>query len=164
MKELSRSIVIAAPLRNVYNQWTQFEAFPRFLSSRYTVRQLDRTRVVWHARIWGRRFKWRTDICEQVPDRYIAWRGNACGGHQGIVTFEAIDGDTTQVTVRVDYHPRGFVAVSLAALGVVQHRLNAGLLRFKTFVEPRAYITGGWRGLIRDGVVQPVVEAGSQAA
>ena len=34
MAEMETSIVVEAPLREVYNQWTQFEDFPKFMDDR----------------------------------------------------------------------------------------------------------------------------------
>lgn len=153
MKHLSRSVVINAPARNVYNQWTQFEEFPRFIPWHGKIRQIDSMRVMWCLRIWGRRLKWRTDIYEQVPDRYIAWRSPPGTAHHGSVTFDAIDGDTTRVTLTVAYQPHGFVGWIWTALGATEWHMTSALKRFRKFIESRSYATGGWRGRIHEGVV-----------
>lgn len=41
MAELEKSIIVNAPLHEVYKQWTQFEEFPRFMEGVLEVRQLD---------------------------------------------------------------------------------------------------------------------------
>jgi uncharacterized membrane protein len=154
MKHVVRCLTIAAPVRNVYNQWTQFEVYPRILHGPCMVRQLDNMRIAWRARIWGRRVKWRTDIYEQVPDRYIAWRSAHGRSHHGSVIFDAIEGDTTRVTVTVSYKPHGFLARVWTLLGAVEWHVGAFLRHFRRFIEPRSYATGGWRGRIHDGALQ----------
>src|SRR4029450_9194425 len=54
MAEMEKSIEVNAPLREVYNQWTQFEDFPRFMEGVVEVRQIDDKRLFWRADIGGR--------------------------------------------------------------------------------------------------------------
>ena len=48
------SMEVNAPLRAVYDQWTQFEEFPRFMKSIEEVRQEGDKRLFWRARIGGK--------------------------------------------------------------------------------------------------------------
>ena len=54
METIEKSIEVNAPVRAVYNQWTQFEEFPRFMEGVEQVRQLDDKRLHWRAEICGR--------------------------------------------------------------------------------------------------------------
>lgn len=45
MAKIEQSCEVNAPLRAVYNQWTQFEEFPRFMEGVKEVRQLDDKRL-----------------------------------------------------------------------------------------------------------------------
>jgi uncharacterized membrane protein len=53
MSVMEKSIVVDAPIRQVYNQWTQFEEFPLFMEGVDEVRQLDDKRLHWRATIGG---------------------------------------------------------------------------------------------------------------
>ena len=76
MERIEKSIEVRCPVHTVYNQWTQFEEFPKFMSGVKEVKQLDdTTHVHWHAEIWGKDKEWDAEIVEQVPDQRIAWRG-----------------------------------------------------------------------------------------
>ena len=86
-----------APVRAVYNQWTQFEEFPRFMAGVKEVRQLDDTHVHWHAEIWGKDKEWDAEITEQVPDQVIAWRSTSGAPNAGAVRFEPVSHDRTRV-------------------------------------------------------------------
>jgi uncharacterized membrane protein len=70
----SHSIEVNAPLRAVYNQWTQFEEFPRFMEGVEGVRQEGEKRLFWKAKIAGRVKDWEAEITNQVPDQRIAWQ------------------------------------------------------------------------------------------
>ncbi len=45
MATIEQSIEVEAPLKTVYNQWTQFEEFPRFMEGVEEVEQLDDTHL-----------------------------------------------------------------------------------------------------------------------
>jgi len=66
---IESSINVRAPLRTVYNQWTQFEEFPRFMEGVKEIRQLDDSHVHWVAEIAGKEKEWDAEITEQTPDR-----------------------------------------------------------------------------------------------
>ena len=56
MTVIHKSIDIDVPVRTAYDQWTQFEDFPRFLDGVKEVRQLDDKRLFWRAEILGKDF------------------------------------------------------------------------------------------------------------
>ena len=68
------SIDLNVPVSTAYNQWTQFEEFPRFMASVDEVKQLDDTHLHWRAVVAGKEKEWDAEITEQVPDQRIAWR------------------------------------------------------------------------------------------
>ena len=74
MERIEKTIEVDRPVRTVYNQWTQFEEFPRFMDGVKEVKQLDDTHVHWHAEIFGKDKEWDAEITEQVPDQKIGWK------------------------------------------------------------------------------------------
>ena len=74
MATIEKHIDVEVPLRAAYNQWTQFEEFPRFMEGVLEVRQLDDRRLHWRAKVGGQEKAWDAEITEQVPDDLIAWR------------------------------------------------------------------------------------------
>ena len=149
METIEKSIEVNAPLRQVYNQWTQFEEFPKFMEGVETVRQLDDQRLFWRAEIWGKTEEWEAEIYEQIPDQRIAWRSVSGVPNAGAVSFESIDPNTTRVTLTINYEPQGALEKIGDALGVVSARVEGDLKRFRDFIEERGRATGAWRGEIR---------------
>jgi uncharacterized membrane protein len=148
MAEMEKSIVVDAPLREVYNQWTQFEEFPRFMEGVVEVRQLDDKRLYWRANIAGAEREWHAEIVDQTPDRRIAWKSLTGTDNGGAVLFRPLDGERTEVTLRIHYSPEGVTENVGDALGFVGRRVQGDLERFCDFMEERGRATGGWRGEI----------------
>src|ERR671923_135189 len=88
METITKSIDVNAPLQTVYNQWTQFEEFPRFMEGVESVKQLDDTHLHWVAEIGGKEHSWDAEISHQEPDRRVAWRARDGKYVSGEVTFE----------------------------------------------------------------------------
>ena len=150
MERIEKTIEVRQPVRTVYNQWTQFEEFPRFMAGVKDVRQLDDTHVHWHAEIWGKDKEWDAEITEQVPDQCIAWRSTSGDApNAGMVRFEPIASDRTRVRLTMDYEPQGAVENVGDALGVLSQRVQTTVEDFKKFIEGRGVETGGWRGEVR---------------
>ena len=73
MATIEKSIDVDAPVRTVYNQWTQFEEFPRFMEGVKRVQQLSDKKLHWEAEIAGKDERWDAVITEQIPDTRVAW-------------------------------------------------------------------------------------------
>ena len=110
MERIEKSIEVRCPVRTAYNQWTQFEEFPKFMSGVKEVRQLDDTHQHWHAEIWGKDKEWDAELVEQVPDRKIAWRSTTPDTpNGGTVRFEPLGQDRTRVNLTMEYEPKGAI-------------------------------------------------------
>jgi len=153
MPHTESRIEVDVPLRTAYDQWTQFESFPAFMKGVKSVRQLADNRLQWTAELGGKEVQWTAEITHQEPDRHIGWRSLSGAPNAGSVKFEPLGSDRTRVTVRIDYEPEGTVEKTGSALGVVSHRIEADLEKFKEFIEKRGAPTGAWRGEIRQGRV-----------
>jgi uncharacterized membrane protein len=152
MSTIEQSIEVEAPLSTVYNQWTQFEDFPRFMDGVEAVRQQDDTHLHWVAEFGGSRHEWDAEITEQKPDERVAWRNTDGKDNAGVVTFHTIDDDTTRLAVQMDFVPEGLKEKLGDVLGFAERRVRGDLERFKEFIESRGQETGAWRGEVpRDG-------------
>ena len=146
MSQITESIDVAVPVTTAYNQWTQFEEFPRFMGGVEQVQQLDDTRLHWVAEIGGKREEWDAQITEQNPDERVAWTAQGGKGNAGVVTFHRLDDEQTRVTVQMDWEPEGVVENVGAALGFDDRQVSTDLERFKDLIEERGSETGAWRG------------------
>jgi uncharacterized membrane protein len=151
MARVEKTIEIERPLRMVYDQWTQFEEFPRFMEGVEEVHQLDDRTLHWKARLGGRTEEWDAEIVQQIPDQSIAWRHTRGAVNSGVVTFTPVDAGRCRVSLALEYDPKGFLEKVGDALGIVSRRVEGDLERFKRFVEERPAETGAWRGAITPG-------------
>ena len=149
MASIEKSIEVRVPVHTAYNQWTQFEEFPRFMEGVEEVRQLDDTHLHWRANVGGKEEEWDAVITEQIPDERIAWTNTSGARNAGVVTFHKIDLQTTKLMLQLDYEPEGAIENIGSALGVVGRRVENDLERFKEFIESRGAETGAWRGEVR---------------
>jgi uncharacterized membrane protein len=164
MERTEKSIEIGVPVHTAYNQWTQFEDFPRFMDGVKEVRQLDDTHLHWRASVGGKEKEWDAVITEQVPDRVIAWRSTSGAPNTGEVRFERISPDRTRVRLAMEYEPQTVVEKVGDALGVMSHHVSKTVEDFKDFIERRGEATGAWRGEVEGGEVNRGAQPGRDTA
>jgi len=148
MEHVEKFVEVNCPVRTVYNQWTQFEEFPRFMAGVKEVRQIDDTHVHWRAEIWGKEKEWDAEITEQEPDKRISWKSVSGAGNAGTVRFEPLGADRTRVRLVMAYEPEGAVENIGDAVGIFSARVQNTVEDFKKFIESRGQETGGWRGAV----------------
>jgi uncharacterized membrane protein len=144
-------VEVDCPIRTVYNQWTQFEEFPRFIAGVKEVIQLDDTHVRWHAEIWGRDNEWDAEITEQVPDQRISWRSTSGEENAGTVRFEPLPGNRTLVRLAIGVDLEGALTNAGEALGLFTPHVENTLKDFKRYIEERQVADGAWRGEVHGG-------------
>jgi uncharacterized membrane protein len=145
---VEQSIDVTVPVQVAYDQWTQFEEFPRFMEGIKRVTQLDDTQLHWVAEVAGDEKEWDAEIIQQHPDERVAWQSMSGARNAGVVTFHRLDDDHTRVTLQMDVEPEGIVETAGEALGFLDRRVKGDLKRFKDFVEERGAPTGAWRGKV----------------
>ena len=147
MERIEKTVDVDRPLNMVYNQWTQFESFPKFMAGVRDVRQIDDTHLHWRAEVWGREKEWDAEITEQIPDQMIAWRSTSGDApNAGEVRFEPLAGERTRVRLTMQYEPRGAMEKIGDSLGAMSSNVQRSVEGFKHFIESRGHEEGGWRG------------------
>jgi len=150
MSRIHESIQVDVPVRTAYNQWTQFEEFPRFMDGVERVVQVSDTILEWTAEVGGRMKTWTARITRQEPDQVIAWVSVDGAANAGTVSFHPYDG-VTRIELDLDVEPDGPIETAGDALGLVERRAKGDLERFKAFIESRGVETGAWRGTVEAG-------------
>ena len=163
MTVIHKSIDVDVPVRTAYDQWTQFEEFPRFLEGVKEVRQLDDKRIYWQAEILGKKVEWEAEIIQQIPDQRITWRSISGAENGGSIAFLPLTSDRTRIEIHMEFKPGGATESLGTAFGIVAARIEGDLQRFQSFIESRQRATGEWRGEIHGPeVVVPLSSAESE--
>jgi len=147
MAQIIETIDVDVPVTVSYNQWTQFESFPHFLSEVESITQTDDTHSHWKVKVGGAEREFDTVITEQHPDERVAW--TSTGGdteHAGVVTFHKLSDTTSRVTVQIDWEPEGLLEKVGSLVGAGSHAVKKDLENFKEFIEKEGDATGAWRG------------------
>ena len=151
METLDKTFDFDCPVSAAYNQWTQFESFPRWMSSVKEVRQIDDTHQHWKVRIAGKEKEFDTLITEQVPDQVISWRATSGVANSGTARFEKAGENRSRVTLTMQYEPQTFVEKAADSLGVVSAYVESAVQKMKKALEERGRETGAWRGEVHGG-------------
>jgi uncharacterized membrane protein len=145
MSEVIETVDVSVPIRTAYNQWTQFTEFPRFMEGVEEITQMSPTMTHWKIKIGGLEREFDAEITEQHPDERVAWHSVSGVDHAGVVTFHRLDDSRTRVTLQLDTGPEGLVENLGDKLGLVKHRAQADMQRFKDYIEARGDESGGYR-------------------
>ncbi|WP_380164958.1 SRPBCC family protein [Jannaschia sp. R86511] len=156
MDTITSVIEVDVPLRTAYDQWTQFEDFPRFMGGVEKIEQLDDTRTRWVTSIGGVTREFDAEVLVQRPDQGVSWRSLDGPTHAGRVTFTPLDDDRTEVILAMDWEPEGLLEKAGDAIGLVEARAKKDLASFKQFIEERGSATGSWRGSVDTGSTTPL--------
>jgi len=146
--KVEKEVEVNVPVTVAYNQWTQFEEFPKFMDGVEHVQQLDDTHIKWVAEIGGQHREWQAEIIEQIPDKKISWKSIEGTPNAGTVTFDSIDSDTTRVNLVMEVEPQGLIEKAGEKTGVIDTQVEEDLNRFKVLIESMGVETGAWRGAV----------------
>jgi uncharacterized membrane protein len=149
MAQVIEAIDVDVPVNTAYNQWTQFETFPHFLSMVQSITQIDDETMHWVVKIAGQEREFDAKVTEQLPDERVAW--TSIGGddkHAGVVTFHKLSDTTSRVTVQLDWEPQDALEKAGEVLGFDDRAIKTDMKNFKEFIEKRGAETGAWRGEI----------------
>jgi uncharacterized membrane protein len=137
---VEKAITIGAPIDEVYRYWQNFENFPAFMSH---VKSITRRDGVSHWKVAGpagTTVEFDSHITQDIPNQVIAWQTlpDSEVHHAGFVRFDPIRGDSTRVTVQMNYAPpAGPLGDAVAQLfGSDPHQaMNDDLMRLKSLME-----------------------------
>jgi len=126
---------VAAPVDTVWEKWTEFEEFPKFMHRVLSVKKEDRNKLSWEEKIWFSKRQWEGEITERRKNERIAWKTTKGTSHTGVVTFHKLETNLTRVMVDMDFHPSGMMEKMASGLRFVKRAVESDLARFKAYVE-----------------------------
>lgn len=128
------AIDVGAPVDVVYDAWTEYDRWPRFMK-KVEKAELDEEEgtVSFEGKVFLSHRRWKATIVDQIAARRIVWDSSGDKGTlRGTVTFHALADDLTRVVVVVEYRPRGVVEQVANVWRPVGRRLR---LELKLFVH-----------------------------
>jgi uncharacterized membrane protein len=154
---VQKTITVNAPLDRVFDFWSRYENFPRFMAHVREVRpEIGSNRSHWVvAGPAGVPIAWDTIVTEFVPNEVLAWETvpGSLVKHCGRVRFEEAPGGGTRLDIHMCYDPPGgALGHAVAALFGSDPRsaLNEDLVRFQTLLETGKTRAHGERVTRRD--------------
>ncbi|MFH9725990.1 SRPBCC family protein [Streptomyces sp. NPDC017254] len=148
------TVDVGAPIRRVYNHWTQYEDFSGFTKGVRNVSQGDETTSDWKVKVGPSTRSWKATVQEQVPDDRIVWTSDgAKGSVRGCVSFHELGPSLTRILLTVEYYPSGLFEKTGNLWRAQGRRLRLDLKHFRRHVTLTDDEPEGWRGEIRDGEV-----------
>jgi len=127
------SIVVNAPVADVYEQWLAFEDYPKFITVIKRVRKLDTNHFIASLGFNGKQYETTLEMMLRIPERRLAWRTIA-NGHTpahlatGVVSFISRADRTTRITFKL----------TSSFGGAVARRVDEYLRNFKRLIEKQA--------------------------
>ncbi|WP_063837446.1 SRPBCC family protein, partial [Streptomyces sp. NRRL WC-3549] len=151
---ISEDIDVGVPVREAYDQWTQFQEFSTFAKGVVSVEKSDDTSSNWKVKVAKSTRSWKANVTEQIPDERITWTTEGAKGTvKGVVTFHALTDDLTRVLLVLEYFPKGLFEKTGNIWRAQGRRARLDLKLYRKFLMMRGEATDGWRGEIRDGEV-----------
>jgi len=160
---IQQAVDIGAPLKTVYNEWTQFEEWPQFMHRLESVSQEEDEQVRFKVKIWGKSKEFTADILDQRPDELIKWEVSEGITHTGVVTFSELAPNLTHVELNMDVQPGSLLEKAARGMRHIKRAVRADLHRFKAHVMMNQEEQGAWRGTIDDGDVKSRTESRSRS-
>jgi hypothetical protein len=126
---------VGLPIDQVYEEFTKFDQFPRFMHRVLNVEQKGRDKISWSEKIWFSSRQWEGRVAERRKNDRIVWTTNSGMSHKGIVSFHKLADNLTRVMVDMEFEPSGIMEKMASGLRFVKRAVQADLARFKTYVE-----------------------------
>ena len=104
MVEHSASVIVKAPVHQVYSLFTHFNDFPKFMSFVKEVTYRDEQRSHWVVKVLGQ-YEWDAVNEDWIPDEQVGWRSTRGLKNAGRVKFRPLGPERTSVDVYLRYTP-----------------------------------------------------------
>ncbi|MBB4686241.1 SRPBCC family protein [Amycolatopsis jiangsuensis] len=148
-------IDVGVPVREAYDQWTDFQKFSDFGKGVVSADRSDETTSQWRFKIFWSNRSMKATVTEQIPDERIVWTTEGAKGTiKGAVTFHELTANLTKVLLVIEYYPAGLFEKTGNIWRAQGRRARLDLKHFRRFITMAGQASDdGWRGEIRDGEV-----------
>jgi uncharacterized membrane protein len=127
----TRSIALNAPVTDVYEHCCRFEQLPQFIESLVDIKKIDDTNFWLTISHSSGQETIRLQIVLRVPERRIAWQANCTEFSQGVIVFEPLTQNRTEITLKLR---------SAIEPEVLSRAARDYLVKFKQFVEQKTVL------------------------
>jgi uncharacterized membrane protein len=134
MAFIDKTIEIPADVREVYEAWTAFADYPKFMETITTVVVAPDDRLHWVALVEEDTIEWDADVIERTPDEGVKWRATD-GRETGEVRFEKLATGLTKVTYQLEYDPASWEGKPDTVRHWMRRRVDRDLDQFRKMVE-----------------------------
>jgi uncharacterized membrane protein len=138
---VQKTIYVAAPVERVFDFWTDYQNFPRFMHHVRDVRPMADNRSHWVvAGPAGVPVQWTAEVTRVLPGELIEWRSISDSDvrHEGAVRFVATTDGGTRLSVQLSYlPPAGAFGHAVATMfgADPKSEMDADLMRMKSMIE-----------------------------
>lgn len=133
-----KSVIVDVPVHKVFNMWSNWEDFPKFMSHVKEVRMIDENKSHWRGEVSGIDEEWDAKTTKMIEDKVIGWESISGFDNKGEVRFDRVDG-RTRITVHFEYNPPasviGDVAEAVYVGQAFDKDLEEDLKKFKSKAE-----------------------------
>jgi uncharacterized membrane protein len=155
---IRKGLTINAPVDQVYNLWSNFENFPKFMANIESIKDLGNGRSHWVVKgPAGSRIEFDAQMVENKPNEMVAWETtkDASVKHHGQVVFKETANNKTQLNVNMAYTPPAGVAGHAVATLFgrdPKSEMDEDLARMKSLLE-QGKTTAEGKEVTRDKVM-----------
>ena len=139
--DIQKSMIIWAPVEEVFAFWTNYQNFPRFMSHLRSVHDLGNGRSHWVAQgPSGIPVSWDAEMTQFIPNQLLAWKSipGSTIDNAGVIHFEAAPGGATRIHIQLSYSPPAGALGHLVAsmFGANPKReIDEDMVRLKSLLE-----------------------------
>ena len=137
MAFVDNTIEVEADIRKVYDTWTAYEDFPKFMEVIERVDLVPDYSMHWVAVVEDDIVEWDVDLVEHIEDQSVSWSAPD-GKETGKVTFEKVGADKTKLHYQLDYDPKAWDGEPDKVRRWMRKRVDEDLKTFKEFIETPA--------------------------
>lgn len=138
--EREKTMIVNAPVENVYDMWIRSSNYPKLLSHVKEVTLKGPTQQHWKVELAGIPLEFDVELTQIQENEHLAWKSISGIENSGFVHFEQVP-QGTKVTVHFNFLPELYPAQLAEKLGVgqiIENQIQEDLDNLKFRIEGMA--------------------------